>query len=62
MISLLKTLATTQNVPQKNLTDDIKLEGVVDIARGRVAIQRDSDKMKEWFNRDLMKINAKTGT
>lgn len=48
----------TKHTPRK-LTDNTRLGGVVDTVRGRVAIQRDGDKMKEWLNRNLIKVKNK---
>ncbi|KAK4827016.1 hypothetical protein QYF61_013150, partial [Mycteria americana] len=44
---------------QRKFTDDAKLGRVVDTMLGRAAIQRDTDRMQEWFNRNLMKVKGK---
>ncbi|KAJ7401679.1 rna-directed dna polymerase from mobile element jockey-like [Pitangus sulphuratus] len=37
--------------------DDTKLSGVVDILEGRTSLREDLDRLKEWANKSLMKLN-----
>ena len=55
----IKDLGNEIKHTQRKFTGDTKLGRVVDTLRGRTAIQRDIDKMEEWFNRNLMKVKGK---
>lgn len=55
-----KDLGNDSKHTQRKFTDDTKLGGLIDTLRGRADIQRDTDKMEEWFNRSLMKVKGKT--